>query len=178
MTSELTAKWETIATAWPHALQAIPRTTQPSDGQPTGTQINAPTPVNDTAQSWCAEVEQAAFGWAAQGNNANERIHWLTQNQPHTADLDASGRKAFTDITERLAQEALKWVPARTQTTQLQPNQLEGLYCATIQELAWALESLGKPTKLNTVKSWVQRGHLTQTPAGYSLAQAHTRASA
>lgn len=177
MTTELTTMWATIAEAYPYALLAIPRSSQPSDGQPTGTKVNAPSPVNDTAQSWCAEVEQAAFGWASQGNNANERIHWLTNNLPAADDIDLSGWEDFTKLSERLAQEAQRFIPAETQVKGITADQARksNVHCETIQLLVKTLKAIGHPTPEGTLHYWVHEGWLTKTPQGYPLADAIER---
>lgn len=179
MTAELTAMWATIATAWPHALQAIPRSSQPSDGQPTGTQINAPSPVNDTAQSWCAEVEQMVFGWTPNTYTPFATpLSFLTYRFHHQ---DVQDRYEPTAIAEellpqleRLAKEATRFIPAHTQVTGITATQAKTaqVHCETIELLAKTLKAIGHNRKPTTLRDWIQYGWLTKTSKGYPLWQA------
>lgn len=163
--------WHTIHTAWPYAVAAIPRSSQPSDGLPTGSIDPRKSPVNDTAQSWCAEVEQAAFGWGEK-TNVDDNIRWLTQ---HTPDADQDALQEFATLSERLAKEAQRFTPAHIQTQQLTTGQCAGHHCQTIEELAWVLNSLGKPKPAGTLRRWASEGQLTKTQHGYPLGQALDR---
>lgn len=170
MTAELTAMWATIATAWPHALQAIPRSSQPSDGQPTGTIDPRKSPVNDTAQSWCAEVEQAAFGWG-EAMNVDANIRWLCEHIPNA---DGDALQEFAALSERLAKEATRFIPAHTQVTGITATQAKTaqVHCETIELLAKTLKAIGHTTPQGTLHYWVHEGRITKTSKGYPLWQA------
>jgi hypothetical protein len=70
---------------------------------------------------------------------------------------------------------ALQHLPAHEKTRALTTEQIAGVHCATIQELSWALNSLGHNIPLDTIKTWAKRGHLTKTPDGWPLTQALER---
>lgn len=165
--------WTRIATAWPYAVAAIPRSSQPSDGQPTGSRVEAPSPVNDTAQSWCAEVEQAAFGWG-EATNVDANIQWLSEHAP---DADHDALTEFAALSERLAKEAQRFIPAHTQVKGVTADQARkaNVHCETIELLALTLKALGHPKPAGTLRYWVHEGWLTKTPQGYPLHQALER---
>jgi hypothetical protein len=169
MTTELTAMWATIAEAYPYAKTAIEKTSAPSDGMPHAPNDPRKTPVNLTALSWIEMTDRLTAKWG----------HTITTIPEHITQLyNALGPADQLDLqtdTWTIHNGATQWLPAHIQTARLQTEQIAGIHCATIQELSWALKSLGHATKQDTLHKWAQRGHLTKTPAGYSLTQALER---
>ncbi|WP_435298524.1 hypothetical protein [Timonella sp. A28] len=165
MTTELTAKWQTIAETYPHAKQAIHTTPQPTNGMPHTPTNPQKAPLNLNALSWIEMTDRLTAKWGHTPQTMHTHITTLWNNLGPADQLDLQ-----TD-TWTIHNQTPQWLPAHQQTLALTREQTAGIYCTTIQELAWALNSLGKPTPQGTLRRWVTEGHITKTQAGYSLAQ-------
>lgn len=169
MTAELTAMWQTIAEAYPYAKTAIEKAGAVSDGMPHAPSDPRKTPVNLTALSWTEMTDRLAAKWGHTVATITNHITELHNNLGPADQLDLQ-----TD-TWTIHNGAHQWLPAHIQTTRLTIEQCAGHHCTTIEELAWVLNTLGHPTRKDTLHKWAQRGHLTKTQEGYPLTQALER---
>lgn len=171
--------WQTID-EWRNDLAAlIPKSQRPSDGMPKGTTNKLQEPLNIGPLSTLIQLDQTALEWADPNcTTARQAIEWLAAHANHRGnELLPDDLELFETDTRTIYNLLLHHIPAAQAAapeTRAKAKTRE-LYAPTVPFLARTLEQLGKPVKLKTLETWIERGHIAKTPQGYSLTQALER---
>lgn len=126
-------------------------------------------PCNEHAFSLEEEILRVARRWSGESN----AVEWMANNASALCRrLGEQDALRLDSETVSLHGETSLYVPAHIIARSLTAADVASIYYPTLEEIRLGLMALGYRISYGTLASWKQRGSLTRTGRGYSLATA------